>query len=302
MAENTLKKIDVHVHTIMYPEITLPRPDGGKCASVEQLKAMYDAWGIERGMILPAVANEGNYGMTTNEEAYMICRENPDRFYWACDLTPRMGENGMGTDFSRIVNHYKSLGAKAVGELGYNLPFDDPVSEKLLCACAEADLPVDIHIADRIGDTYGVYDELHLPRIEKMLKAHPNLRIFGHSQCFWAEISGDVTEETRGLYPPGKVREGTLHRLLRTYPNLYCDLSAGSGSNAFLRDEEHGLRFIEEFEDRLLYGTDICSPKNTFAIGKWLDDRHASGDISDRAYYKICRGNAIRELKLELTY
>ena len=302
MLYQNLRKIDIHVHTIRYPEISIPRPDGSNMASVEQLTAMYDAWGIERGVILPGIANEGCLTPTTNEEACMISREHPERFFWCCDLTPRMGSNGPETDFLRIVNHYKALGAKGVGELCYNVPFDDPVSEKLLCACAEADLPVILHIADRIGGTYGVYDELHLPRIEKMLKKHPKLRIIGHSQCFWAEISGDVTEETRGLYPEGKVTEGTLHRLLRAYPNLYCDLSAGSGSNAFLRDEEHGLRFIEEFADRLMYGTDICSPKNTFRIGGWLDERHASGDISDENYYKICRGNAIRELKLGLDF
>ena len=102
---------------------------------------------------------------------------------------------------------------------------------------------------------YGIIDELGLPRLEKMLKKHPKLKIFGHSQCFWSEI-GENSEELRNTYPEGKVKNGRLPELLRKYENLYCDLSAGSGANALMRDREHAARFIEEFSDRLLYGCD----------------------------------------------
>ncbi|MCQ2432923.1 MAG: amidohydrolase [Clostridia bacterium] len=294
-----VKKIDVHVHTLRYPEISLPRSDGDNFASPEQLISMYDAWGIECGIIQPAVANECCYTVLTNEEACIISRERPDRFYFSCDLSPRMGENGPATNFDAILDHYKKLGAKGVGELCYNMPFDDPDSERMLCACGNADMPVIIHIAHRIGSCYGVYDELGLPRIERMLKKYPKLKVVGHSQCFWSEIDGNVTEETRMQYPKTKItKEGRLHYLLRTYPNLFCDMSAGSGGNAFMRDEDHAERFIEEFQDRLMFGTDICSPRNFFPLSGWLDKMHADGRISDTAYYKVCRGNAIREFKL----
>ncbi len=39
--------------------------------------------------------------------------------------------------------------------------------------------------------------------------------------------------------------------LLRKYPNLYADLSALSGANAILRDPEYGVKFLDEFQDRL---------------------------------------------------
>lgn len=296
----TLKKIDVHVHTMRYPEISLPRENGDNYATPEQLIAMYDAWGIERGVLLPEITNECCLTASTSEEVCMISREHPDRFFWFCNFSPRMGGNSAQYNFGYCLEHYKKLGAKGVGEVCCNMPFDDPMSENLLSACAAYDMPIIIHIADRLGDTYGIYDDLGLPRIERMLKKYPKLRIIGHSQCFWTEISADNTEATRSQYPTGKVKEGRLHTLLRTYPNLFCDISAGSGGNAILRDEEHGLRFLEEFRDRILYGTDICSPKNFFPVGGWLDRKHAEGCISDETYYKVCRGNAIRELKLPI--
>ena len=37
---------------------------------------------------------------------------------------------------------------------------------------------------------------------------------------------------------------------------MYGDLSAGSGLNALMRDQEHARDFIQRHQDRLLYGSD----------------------------------------------
>ena len=46
---------------------------------------------------------------------------------------------------------------------------------------------------------------------------------------------------------------------------------------------------IEEFQDRLFYGTDICDPRNATTDmldrGKFLDDAVEQGKISYEAYY-----------------
>ena len=132
-----------------------------------------------------------------------------------------------------------------------------------------------------------------------MLKKHPKLKIFGHSQCFWSEI-GENSEELRNTYPTGKVKNGRLPELLRKYENLYCDLSAGSGANALMRDREHAARFIEDFSDRLMYGCDLCIKNQTypFAFDEFLTSMRESGEISEENYRKIVRENAIRELKI----
>ena len=162
-------------------------------------------------------------------------------------------------------------------------------------------MPVTIHIAPKRGGYYGIADDLGLPRIEKMLKKYPKLKIFGHSQPFWSEIGDNVTEENRNTYIAGKVKDGRLPYLLREYENLYCDLSAGSGANALMRDRDHAARFIEEFSDRLMNGCDICMHGQTFpfAFDEFLTSMRESGEISEENYYKLVRGNAERILGLK---
>lgn len=295
----TVSKIDVHVHTTLYAETDLPRFGGDHFASPEEIRVKYDAWGIEKGVILPEVANECSFSAQSNEDAYFTAKKYPDLFYWFCNFTPRMGNNDAKTDFSYFIEHYKKMGALGVGELTFNMYFDDPMTENLLYHCGECDMPVIIHIAPAMFGCYGLVDDPGLPRMEKMLKKYPKLRIIGHSQPFWAEISSDVTPENRNSYPGGKVTEGRLTRLLREYENLYCDMSAGSGFNAMARDPDHAYRFMEEFQDRMMFGTDICSPKNEMMLSRWLDGAVNSGCISEKAYRKICRENAVRILKIK---
>lgn len=166
--------------------------------------------------------------------------------------------------------------------------------------CFLRNMPVTIHLASRVGNSYGIVDDLGLPRLEKMLKKHKKLKIFGHSLLFWSEISAGITEETRNSYPKGRITEGRLAYLLRKHENLYCDLSAMSGANALMRDPEYAARFIEEFSDRMLYGGDLCSPtqKFPFAFDTFLDALVNDGMISSENYYKLVRGNAERLLGL----
>lgn len=296
----TVPKIDVHIHTTVYSDIDLPRFDGDHFASPEEIRRKYAAWGIEKGVILPEVTNECSFAVQSNEDAYLIVKKYPDLFYWFCNFTPRMGNNDDKTDFSYFIEHYKKMGALGVGELSYNMFFDDPMSGNLLYHCGECDMPVIIHIAPYQFGCYGIVDDLGLPRMEKVLKKYPKLRIIGHSQPFWAEISTDVTAENRNSYPTGKVTDGRLTCLLREYDNLFCDMSAGSGFNAMARDPDHAYRFMEEFQDKMMFGTDVCSPRNEMELSHWLDEAFNTGCISETVYKKICRENAIRILKLNI--
>ena len=136
-----------------------------------------------------------------------------------------------------------------------------------------------------------------------MLKKHPDLKLIGHSAAFWSEISSDITQEERNGYPKGKVTEGRMPKLMREYGNLYCDLSAGSGSNAMMRDPEYAARFIEEFADRIYYGTDVCAANATFQydFDDFLTKMVNDGMISTTNYEKIIRKNAEKLLGLDYT-
>ncbi len=294
-----MKKIDIHVHTTIHRGLSLPRWNGDDFASPVQILDKYNDWGISCGILLPEVSNECCFYPQSNEDIYLLTQDYKNKFYWFCNLSPRMGNNDSSTDFSYFINYYKELGALGVGELTFNLYFDDPMTENLLYHCEKCSMPVIFHIAPKIGGCYGLADDLGLPRLEKMLRKFPSLIFIGHSQPFWAEISDDIDEKSRNSYPGAKIiKEGRLQFLLRKYPNLYCDLSAGSGGNALMRDPDYAYKFICEFSDRLMFGTDICAPSNYMPLSFWLDEIHKNKFISDEAYNKICYENAVKILKI----
>ena len=295
-----MKKIDIHCHVAAFPQYQNPDNPYNNLSAEGFIKE-HDKLNVDLGVILPIVSPECMSGTGSNFLAKLVTDQFPERFTWFCNLDPRGGRNSSKTDFSRTLNHYKKLGAKGVGELTAGLYADDPMMDNLLRHCVECDMPVLVHIAPQLGGAYGIVDELGLPRIEKMLKKHPDLKLIGHSACFWSEISADNTNEIRNKYPEGKVKEGRLAELMREYGNLYCDLSAGSGSNAMMRDPEYAAKFMSEFSDRIYYGTDICYAGQSFQysfdefLTKMVDNKMLSQDD----YEKIIRKNAEKLLGIE---
>jgi predicted TIM-barrel fold metal-dependent hydrolase len=74
--------------------------------------------------------------------------------------------------------------------------------------------------------------------------------------------------------------------MMRQYPNLYCDISAGSGWNALNRDHAFTREFLYEFQDRVLYGRDFFDSRHRELLdGLCLD----TGVLA-----KIYAGNALR--------
>jgi predicted TIM-barrel fold metal-dependent hydrolase len=197
--------------------------------------------------------------------------------------------------------HYKELGARGVGEFCTNLRLDDPKILHLLGSCESLDMPFLFHMSPKENAYYGVVDFAGLPLLEKVLKEFPNLKVVGHSRPFWFEIGThpeNVTPEERNSFPSGPIAEGRLQELFRKYQNLYGDLSAMSGSNALMRDPDYGVAFMNEFQDRLLFGTDMLNPHFINPLGQWLDVMMFQRKLSETAYLKICRENAEKLYKL----
>ncbi|MBQ3141876.1 MAG: amidohydrolase family protein [Clostridia bacterium] len=290
------KKIDIHVHSVLCKGF--PRPDGGDFTTPDELRAMYDRMGIEFGVQLPSVSPEGCYHLITNEESAELARRYPETYLWFCNLDPRWMTNLPDADLSQMIAYYRAHGARGVGEVTANLPFDHPYMQNLFAHVQRSGLPMTIHIGKQGGD-YGIVDEPGLPGLERTLARFPGLKILGHSQRFWAEISGDCSTEQRAGYPEGRVAPGgRVVMLMRKYPNLLGDLSAKSGGNAVMRDADFGCAFLEEFADRLYFGTDICDPRNDYRLTFWLDEMLQQGRIRESTYRKICRENAEKLLGL----
>ena len=291
--------IDDHVHVTR--SRTTRRPDGDTFCTPDKLIEKMDADGVDKAVLLPIVSPECRNRWVTTEDCLEICAVYPDRFYTFCNLDPRMDTNNEKADFSRYLAWYKEAGCKGVGEVTANMPFDDPLVVNMLKHCEACEMPVMFHIAPRIGGTYGLYDDTGLPRMEKMLQTFPNLVFIGHSPPFWSEISGGLTDATRGGYPKTAVQPGgRLVELLERCPNLYGDLSAGSGFNAISRDPAFGYEFMDKFQDRLFFGTDICCPQNRMPHAKYLRNACEKRFISQKVFDKIAWENVDLVLKLGL--
>ncbi|NMB42537.1 MAG: amidohydrolase, partial [Clostridiales bacterium] len=278
-----MKKIDIHIHT---DEHSIQIGDK-RIPSVDELaNDIYVDLKVDKGVIMTTIDNNCSDPETleklceeANQKSYELATKYPDLLDWFCYIDPRIGSNSAETDFSPYLEKYKKMGAKGLGEIFANIYFDDPRVENLLSYCEKYDMPILFHLSPSVGGPYGIVDDLGLPRLEKMLKKFPNLKFIGHSQLFWSEISSDVTEEIRNDYPTGPVIPGRIVELLRKYPNLYADLSANSGYTAISRDPDFGYSFLEEFQDRLMYGTDYLIPRGGINLTKFLDDAVAKGHI-----------------------
>ncbi len=219
---------DIHTHIL--------RAWGEKPLTAKKLLRRMDELGMEKFVILPTIGPEGPYFYSGPEEVLSFYRRHSEKVIPFCNIDPRAGDNSPETDFSFLLNKYKKDGCKGVGEITANIYMDSPLCINLFKQCGKTGLPVLFHLYNKTGGSYGLVDDIHLPRLEKVLKECPDTIFIGHAMAFWAEISGDVAEETRGGYPSGPVKSsGRLTELLKKYPNLYGDLSAGSGYNAITR-------------------------------------------------------------------
>jgi predicted TIM-barrel fold metal-dependent hydrolase len=291
--------IDIHVHTRYFPGPE--RQGGGTYATPEELMDMLLPRGVRHAVILPGGNPECAFIIQSMGEMLAIVEQYPGFFIPFMNIDPRMISNSPDADLSYLMNYYKERGCKGIGEVCANMRFSDPLMENLFKHAEACELPIIFHLAPGDYGYYGIREDLGLPGLEGALQKFPDLIIIGHSQPFWAEISGDVTEEIRNTYPKGKVVEGgAVVRLMREYPNLYGDLSPaeGSGYNAIARNPEFGYAFLEEFQDRLLFGTDICDPTNPLTLIDYLNEAVAKGHISREAYEEIGWRNAERLLGL----
>ncbi len=289
--------IDIHTHVTNRP--TTRRPDGSTYTTPGELLAMLDSLGIARAVLLPVMSPEGNHHPVTTEEVLEIAAAFPERFVPFCNIDPRQIGNSPDVDFRDHLRYYRQAGCRGLGEVTANLSFDDPRVLNLFSQCEEMGFPVLFHVGPCFGGCYGLVDEAGLPRLEQCLARFPRLAFIGHSQPFWAEISGDADNANRGGYPQGPVTPGRVVDLMRRYTNLYGDLSAYSGYNAITRDPAFGLAFLHEFQDRLLFGTDICAPHNRPRQAEYLRKCLDEGHLSCEAFEKIAWRNAACLLGLD---
>ena len=291
--------IDIHEHVI--PRRGFLLPNGYTLTTATELVAIMDRLGIDKMVALPLSSPETYHIIQSNEEVFEACDQYPGRFIKFCNVDPRISDNSPTHDFVRILEYYKELGCKGVGEVTANLWWDDARVHQLLAGCEAVGLPFLFHVAVQEYNTYGLISEAGLGGLERALRKFEGVTFLAHSTAFWSEVGPIPAGVARESYVKGKVLPGgRVPELFRTYQNLWGDLSAGSGYNAVSRDPEWGYEFIEEFQDRLLMGLDICQSWNDeAALVGFLRTAEAEGKISKAAFAKVMGANAERLLALD---
>jgi len=295
--------IDVHTHITYHRFPEFVQKLGRKEFTAEILLKRMDMEGIDKSVILPLSnpENADSYGVSNVFEALESARKYPDRLIAFCNVDPRAMMNSHKADLSKVLKVYKEMGCKGVGEVCSNMYFDNELARNFFYHCGECEMPIVFHMSEKIGDVYGLVDDMHMPRLEKVLKEFPKTIFIAHGPAFWSEIGEDVDEKERGHYPKCKKIEkpGSVPRLLEKYSNLYGDISAGSGHNAISRDPDFGYKFLEEFNGKLLFGTDRFTSVDEPIpnIVSFIKNAFKENKISKEAYENITHKNTQRLIK-----
>ena len=277
------KFIDMHTHIGTYT-------NGNKELTARALVEWMDKHDIEKSVVLPLVSPESTTYLQPPDAALKAAREFPDRLIPFCSIDPRAIIRGGVRGLTEIIQKYVDAGARGFGEHKVGLNFDDPLMMQVYEACQNAAIPLLFHIDNLRGK-----DLPGLPRLENAIRSFPKLNFVGHGPGWWASISKATTQKDLGGYPKGPVQPGgAIDRLMTKYPNIYGDLSAGSGANSISRDLEFGREFLIRRQDRILFGTDYLQPGQAVPQFQLFADLKLPEPVAA----KIFKGNATRLMKL----
>ena len=277
--------IDIHMHVgklYIDKELTVP-----------YLFRFMDKNKIEKAALLPIESPEETYYYVTTNQIIDICRKNKKRFIPFCNIDPRRYNSDDKTDFYSVLKDYKERGCKGFGEFMCGLYIDDIRCQKIYEACGKLKLPIIFHM-----DSLRIIDNKGLPKMESMIRKFKETVFIGHGQHFWAEISSDVKKEEFSRYPKGPIKKGGAVLRLLKYKNCYADISAGSGYNALTRDIGFGYNILEIYQDKLLFGSDLCRVGQKVEVIDYLRKSLEQGNITKKVYEKISYKNAVKLFKL----
>ena len=276
------KYVDIHVHLT---QAWVSRPQ----LTVQMLLRWMDDRKVSQAVVLPLISPEGWYYQISTEWVLEQTRPHRARLIPFCDIDPRT-EYLKGKAIAGLLARYVEAGAKGLGEHKCGGAIDSPGNLAVFRACSELKLPVLLHM-----DSLRNVDAPGLPGLERAVRESPGAAFIGHATAWWSSISAVANDKELNGYPKGPVKPGgAIDRLMDKYPNLYGDLSAGSGLNAIRRDPDFGREFLIRRADRLLFGTDYLADGQVVEQFEFLDKL----DLPAAVQAKIFRDNARRLLGL----
>lgn len=227
--------IDIHQHTTYSG-----RTD-------EELIAHQRTMGVSKTVLLPAGSKYGlAAGAGGNDTVVAIARQFPTEYVFFANELPDIPET------RAVLEKYLKMGAIGIGEQKFHVDVNSKSIDLVAAIAREHRVPVLMHFEH---NTYN----LGIDQLAKVLARHPQVNFIGHAQTWWGNI--DKNHNQAEMYPKTPVMAGGItDRLLSDYPNMYGDMSAGSGLNSMMRDEDHARGFLARHQDKLLFGSD-CSDR-----------------------------------------
>ena len=243
--------------------------------------------GVSRTVLLPAGSQYGlAAGCGGNDTVQAIVEKLPKEYVCFANELPDIPET------RTVLEKYLKSGAIGIGEQKFPVDADSPHIDLIADIAREHGVPVLLHFEFQ-------HYNLNFERFHKILERHPKVNFIGHAQTWWANIDRNCDQRT--MYPSGPVTPGGLtDRWLSHYPNLYGDLSAGSGLNSMLRDEEHARDFLRRHQDKLLFGSD-CSDRqagSATCLGVRIIAAVRRLAPDKKVERKVLYGNAAKLLKI----
>jgi len=234
-AKDDLRVLDIHQHTNYSG-----RTD-------DQLVTHQRKMGVTKTVLLPSGYKQTpGLELGNTETCINLAHRYPKEFVYFGNELPDIPTT------REVLEKYLKGGALGIGEQKFHVDCDSSHMQLVAEIAREYHVPVLMHFQH---DTYN----LHIERFNTMLEKFPKVNFIGHAQTWWANIDRNCDQVT--MYPKGKVTAGGItDRLLSDYPNMYGDLSAGSGLNSMLRDEDHARDFLRRHQDKLMFGSD-CTDK-----------------------------------------
>ncbi len=257
-----LQVVDVHVHL--------------SASGVARLERLMEKWGFDHVVNL-----SGGHPLRGLPEQVVAARRSGGRVTVFASLAYEQAqEPGYGVRMARALEIAKEMGAsglKIAKVLGVALPapdgglipVDDPELDVVFETAARLGMPVAIHS----GDPKAFWDPVdkNNERFDE-LSAHPGWALHGEPVPSFDEI---LDQLERRIARHAKTTFVSVHfgndaeepervaRMLRKYPNLYIDTAARIPEMG-RHDPEKMRAFFIEFQDRILYGSDLgVGPGNT---------------------------------------
>jgi len=246
-----------------------------------------DSVGVDIAALLPlpGIVEIESLLMST-DEVIKVTRKYPGRIVSFCAIDPRV------LRVEEKIEKYVKMGCKGFGEYKVAMKVSDPLSLKIYKKCAELEIPMLIHMDSKFNP--------NIHEFVRVLEEVPDAVFIMHGPRWWKYISREVDESVD--YPKGRITLGGLvEKIFKQYKNVYADISAYSGLNALERDPEHAKKFLEEFSDKIHYGTDfpcIARLGNQYESNREHLNFLLSLGLSKQSLERILYKNAVKLLDL----